>query len=88
MEHRHTIPSMAVCWSVMLSLECAATEQNIGFLANNGAGFEAIVHMAEETKNAKLAVPRGMIWSIFSNGILGFIMLFTFLVSGTEYYAA
>lgn len=31
--------------------------------------------MSEETRKAKSAVPRAMFWSIFMNGILGFIMV-------------
>lgn len=38
-------------------------------------GFEAIIHMGEETKNAKTIVPRSLFWSIAANGGLGFVML-------------
>lgn len=31
--------------------------------------------MSEETRKAKSAVPRAMFWSIFMNGVLGFIMV-------------
>lgn len=31
--------------------------------------------MSEETRQAKSAVPRAMLWSIFMNGVLGFIMV-------------
>lgn len=37
--------------------------------------------MSEETRSAKLSVPRAMFWSIFTNGILGFIMMIMVLVS-------
>ncbi|WZH45495.1 amino acid/polyamine transporter I [Fusarium acuminatum] len=38
-------------------------------------GFDSAIHMSEETRKAKSAVPRAMFWSIFMNGILGFIMV-------------
>lgn len=37
--------------------------------------------MSEETRKAKSAVPRAMFWSIFMNGVLGFIMVNVILVS-------
>lgn len=36
--------------------------------------------MGEETRNAKRAVPTAMFWAIFTNGILGLIMIITFAV--------
>ncbi|KAF4460891.1 GABA permease [Fusarium albosuccineum] len=38
-------------------------------------GFDSAIHMSEETRKAKSAVPRAMFWSIFMNGVLGFIMV-------------
>ncbi|KAH6661271.1 amino acid permease [Truncatella angustata] len=38
-------------------------------------GFEAIIHMGEETKNAKTIVPRSLFWSMAANAALGFVML-------------
>jgi choline transport protein len=38
-------------------------------------GFDSALHMSEETRKAKSAVPRAMFWSIFMNGMLGFIMV-------------
>lgn len=37
--------------------------------------------MSEETRKAKLSVPRAMFWSILTNGILGFIMAVVIAVS-------
>jgi choline transport protein len=37
--------------------------------------------MSEETRKAKSAVPRAMFWSIFMNGVLGFIMVNILLAS-------
>ncbi|KAI8316095.1 hypothetical protein K4K61_011126 [Colletotrichum sp. SAR11_59] len=45
------------------------------------AGFDSAIHMSEETRKAKSAVPRAMFWSIFMNGCLGFIMVCVILVS-------
>ncbi|KAH0432229.1 amino acid permease [Colletotrichum camelliae] len=44
-------------------------------------GFDSAIHMSEETRKAKSAVPRAMFWSIFMNGCLGFIMVCVILVS-------
>lgn len=38
-------------------------------------GFDSAIHMSEETRKAKSAVPRAMFWSIFMNGCLGFVMV-------------
>ena len=35
--------------------------------------------MSEEIKDAGLSVPRAMVWSYFGNGIIGFILLITYL---------
>ncbi|CAM1503633.1 Fc.00g012240.m01.CDS01 [Cosmosporella sp. VM-42] len=44
-------------------------------------GFDSAIHMSEETRKAKSAVPRAMFWSIFMNGVLGFIMVNILLAS-------
>ncbi|KAK1531492.1 hypothetical protein CPAR01_11141 [Colletotrichum paranaense] len=44
-------------------------------------GFDSAIHMSEEIRKAKSAVPRAMFWSIFMNGCLGFIMVCVILVS-------
>ncbi|KAJ0373386.1 hypothetical protein COL26b_008382 [Colletotrichum chrysophilum] len=43
--------------------------------------FDSAIHMSEETRKAKSAVPRAMFWSIFMNGCLGFIMVCVILVA-------
>ncbi|RMD41004.1 hypothetical protein DV735_g4103, partial [Chaetothyriales sp. CBS 134920] len=53
----------------------------IGTITNAGSliGGDAAAHMAEELKSASKILPRAMIWTILVNGILGFVMLVTFL---------
>lgn len=41
--------------------------------------FDSAIHMAEETRQAKLAVPRAMFWSIVMNGVLAFVMVLVIL---------
>ncbi|GME36054.1 putative amino acid permease protein [Neofusicoccum parvum] len=38
-------------------------------------GFDAAVHLSEETRKARLTVPRVIFWSIFSNGIFAICMI-------------
>lgn len=45
------------------------------------AGFDSALHMSEETRRAKSAVPRAMFWSIVMNGILAFVMVIMILLS-------
>ncbi|KAH0046676.1 GABA permease-like protein, partial [Aureobasidium melanogenum] len=47
----------------------------VGFL---GAS-DAAAHMSEEVKDAGLSVPRAMWWTYIVNGLLGLIMLVSFL---------
>lgn len=44
-------------------------------------GFDSAIHMSEEVRQAKSAVPRAMFWSIFMNGVLGYVMVMVILVS-------
>jgi len=44
-------------------------------------GFDSAIHMSEEVRKAKSAVPRAMFWSIFMNGVLGFVMVMVILVA-------
>lgn len=44
-------------------------------------GFDGAIHMSEEVRKAKSAVPRAMFWSIFMNGILGYAMVMAILVA-------
>jgi choline transport protein len=46
---------------------------------NISIGFDGAVHMSEEVRQARHAVPRAMFWSIVANGILAFGMLLVFL---------
>lgn len=39
------------------------------------AGFEAVIHMGEETKNAKKIVPQSLFWSITAGIAMGFVTL-------------
>jgi amino acid transporter len=43
--------------------------------------FESVVHMGEETRNAKSAVPFALFWSTVTNVAMGLIMIMTFAVS-------
>lgn len=53
-----------------------------GCLTENGAtAFESVVHMGEETQNAKSAVPFALFWSTVTNAFMGLVMIITFAVS-------
>ncbi|ROW11623.1 hypothetical protein VMCG_01295 [Cytospora schulzeri] len=56
---------------------------NIGALSNIFlfVGFESVIHMAEETREPKKAVPRALFWSIFASGVMALITLITLIVS-------
>ncbi|KAK7955170.1 hypothetical protein PG996_015980 [Apiospora saccharicola] len=43
-------------------------------------GFEAVIHMGEETKNAKKIVPQSLFWSIFAGVAMGFVTLIVTIV--------
>ncbi|KAF3767606.1 hypothetical protein M406DRAFT_40378 [Cryphonectria parasitica EP155] len=53
---------------------------NIGSLSNIFVFlcFEGIIHLGEETRNAKTVVPKAMFWSMIFNVSLGLIMIITF----------
>ncbi|ROW17977.1 hypothetical protein VPNG_00211 [Cytospora leucostoma] len=55
---------------------------NIGALSNIFifVGFESVIHMGEETRDPKRAVPRAMFWSIFANGAMAFVTLITIII--------
>ena len=40
-------------------------------------GFDCVVHMSEEIKDASYTLPRAMLWSVAFNAALGFIMAIT-----------
>ncbi len=43
-------------------------------------GYDASAHTAEETKNAAMAVPRGMVSSVLWSGLFGYMMLCAFVL--------
>jgi amino acid transporter len=47
-------------------------------------GFDASAHTAEETKNARVAVPRGMINSVFWSLVFGFAMAASFVLASPD----
>ncbi|KAJ5481873.1 amino acid permease [Penicillium sp. IBT 31633x] len=52
------------------------------------AGVDGIIHMAEEIKNAKVVVPRSMIYGTLINGILAFSYLIAILYCMGDYTEA
>ena len=58
----------------------------IGFLtpAFALAGSDAVVHMSEETRNARVNIPRAMIGSSIINGLSGFGFIIAVLYSITD----
>lgn len=42
--------------------------------------FESVIHMGEEIRNPKVAVPRAVFWALVGNMTLALIMLVTFVV--------
>ncbi|TDZ16811.1 Choline transport protein [Colletotrichum orbiculare MAFF 240422] len=59
---------------------------NIGMLvpAWGFIGFDGVVHMAEEVKRAKQAVPRAMLWTIVLNGVLSYGIIMAILFAMGE----
>lgn len=45
----------------------SGSELSVVLIVRSLAGFDAAIHMSEETRHAKMCVPRAMFWSIFSN---------------------
>lgn len=43
------------------------------------SGYEAGGHMSEETKNASVAAPKGIIFATIISGIVGFSFIITLL---------
>lgn len=54
---------------------------NLGMLvpAWGFIGFDGVVHMSEEVRKAKKAVPRAMIWTIIINGVLAYGIILVLL---------
>lgn len=71
-------------WSTTgLSMLVGQVTSIYGLIGSDGAA-----HMAEETKNASIIVPRCMIWSYILNGAMGFVMLVTYCFCLTDVKAA
>ncbi|KAL8991783.1 MAG: hypothetical protein Q9169_007652 [Polycauliona sp. 2 TL-2023] len=51
----------------------------IGLLAPVGSltGFDCVVHMSEEVEDAGRTLPRSIMWAVWINGAMGFIMAIT-----------
>ena len=47
-------------------------------------GFDASAHTSEETHNAQIAVPRGMIHSVFWSLVFGFVMAVSFVLASPD----
>lgn len=47
-------------------------------------GSDGAAHMAEETKEASIMIPRCMYWSYLLNGMMGFVMLITYCFCLTD----
>ncbi|KAK7934869.1 hypothetical protein PG985_000364 [Apiospora marii] len=56
---------------------------NLGMITLTWAltGFDSAIHMSEETKQAKSAVPRAIFWSIFMNSLMGLVYISVFLIA-------
>ncbi|KAE8350881.1 amino acid transporter [Aspergillus coremiiformis] len=52
------------------------------------AGVDGVIHMAEEIKNAKISIPRSMIWGTILNGIMAFSYAIAFLYCMGDYEEA
>lgn len=46
-------------------------------------GFEGVIDMGEEAKDARRSVPKAVMGGIIANGVLGFLMVVTFIVRVT-----
>lgn len=75
MEYRAFNTDMGVRWSVILDTGLIFLNQLIII------GFDGAVHMSEEVRRAREAVPRSMVWSVATNAVLAYAivicMLFT-----------
>ncbi|KAK2765649.1 hypothetical protein FQN54_008505 [Arachnomyces sp. PD_36] len=54
---------------------------NIGLLTPTWGfvGFDGAVHMSEEVRRAKQAIPRSMFWTVATNGVLAYSIIVTML---------
>lgn len=46
---------------------------------NMSTGFDGAVHMSEEVRRAKQAIPRSMFWTVATNGVLAYTIIITML---------
>ncbi|KAK3615262.1 hypothetical protein LTR22_027504 [Elasticomyces elasticus] len=53
-------------------------------------GFDAAVHISEETRKARWAIPRSMFWPICMNAAMGFgmVMIFLYTMGDVEEFSA
>lgn len=65
--------------SIGLSMLVGQVTTIYGLIGSDGAA-----HMAEETKDASIIVPRVMLWSYLLNGAMGFVMLVTYCFCLTD----
>ncbi|KAH7040331.1 amino acid permease [Microdochium trichocladiopsis] len=75
-------PSFILTTTKFSGWESDFVSWNVGMLTQVWMfiGFEASIHMGEETKNAKRAAPLAMIYSLATNGVLGIIMTVTYII--------
>ncbi|KAI9373493.1 amino acid/polyamine transporter I [Aspergillus egyptiacus] len=52
------------------------------------SGIDGVIHMAEEVKNAKIAIPRSMVWGTLINGVMAFGYAVAVMYSMGSYAAA
>ncbi|OQO04046.1 hypothetical protein B0A48_10689 [Cryoendolithus antarcticus] len=69
--------------SIGLSMLVGQVTSIYGLIGSDGAA-----HMAEETKNASMIVPRTMLWSYILNGGMGFAMLIMYCFCLTDVTSA
>lgn len=71
MEHWVINSCMGVCWCARVTvIEDAQSEANWFDI-----GFDGAVHMSEEVRRAKQAVPRSIFYTVVTNGILAYAMV-------------
>ncbi|EEH05174.1 conserved hypothetical protein [Histoplasma capsulatum G186AR] len=72
-----------ITWFAWVSLLAgvANTTANMlqGVVTANYPGFDGAVHMSEEVRRAKKAVPRSMFWTVAINGIFAYAIILTIL---------
>jgi choline transport protein len=75
-----------VSWNLGM-LTCAwsftgkTTFKTFRFVQLTSSGFDGALHMSEEVRKAKQAVPRALFWTIALNGVLAYIMVIVILLT-------